>query len=220
MSWGRVLMIDEDALFRRLVTEYLASEGMELVSTSRVDIFAVSEAARSHIILVGRSIVDEQGVDIIEKLRSKSKAPVILISDARKESSEDISADVSAEMIKPFDLSELYERMLSLMEVRRGEEPVALCVEYDGLVADLENAVATVDGIPLQLSVKEVEMLHLLMSYPERIFSREEIASRVWGRLMTDNNIISVHINRIRNNVGRYRQNIVSVRGSGYRFKA
>ncbi len=217
MAWQRILMIDDDAVFRRMVSEYFTREGAELTDTSRADVFAFSEAARSQVILLGRSIAEEGGAALIKKLRGAGNTPLILISSVRDANVAGLSQLVSYEMFRPFDILELYRRVGMLLPEECGAADEA--AEYQGLRVSLKNGSAEADGITVSLCAKEAELLHLLITNPDRALSRKEIASRVWGRLMAEDGTISVHINRIRKKIGSYGSNIVAVRGLGYKFR-
>lgn len=217
MPWARILMIDEDAYFRRQVSEYLARKGIELVSTSRADIFAQNEAKRSHAVLLSRSII-EGNAELIQRMQNYRVCPLILISSAYDVPDPSLSAFIAEELIKPLDLNDLYNTLVSFIPK---DEPSIMNVQagYDGLCVNLADGTTSVDGAPVTLSDKEAELLCLLISNPDRIFSRDEIASRLWGRLLSDNSSITVLINHIRKKIGRYGGHIVAIRGSGYRFK-
>ena len=218
MSWARILMIDEDAAFRRLVSDYLARKGMELVSTSRIDIFAINEAKNVNAVLISRNLA-ESNRQMIQDHLSENRPPVIMISSLGDIPDESLSALADAELKKPMDLCVLYQILLSLLPCEKAILRPNKAV-YKGLSVDLEDGTAIADGIPISLCTKEAELLHLLMSNPNRIFSREEISSHIWGRLLPNNSTITVHINHIRKKIGCYSKNIVSIRGAGYRFEA
>ena len=91
MSWARILMIDEDAAFRRLVSDYLARKGMELVSTSRIDIFAINEAKNVNAVLISRNLA-ESNRQMIQDHLSENRPPVIMISSLGDIPDESLSA--------------------------------------------------------------------------------------------------------------------------------
>ena len=122
---------------------------------------------------------------------------------------------------KPFGFDELVARMIAL--IRREKEfkvtsgqPV---LSHGGLSFDTQSLVVTVDGRAVELTGKEREILKLLMSNPERVFSRERILNAAWGSQedpMT--NVIDVYVGRLRRKLGTCGGLIQTVRGLGYRF--
>lgn len=217
MPWGRILMIEEDAGLRRLVADYFAQEGMLIIPAAHTDRFAEVQAQSAHVILLSGRLAMAAGHGFVKKLRGAKQTPVILLEPYFSSSAQDITALVNDELIKPFDISDVYVKVLKLLPC--DDISTAPRVEYKGLTVDLENCIALADGDELGLPPREIELLHLLMSCIGSVISREEIASRVWGRLLSDDRVITVSINHIRSSIGGYRENIVSVRGVGYMFR-
>ena len=92
---------------------------------------------------------------------------------------------------------------------------------YEGLCIDCRRKVCTLDGEPVQLTKKELEILMLLLSNRGRIFSREQILHRVWSdKVIVLDRTIDVNITRLRRKIGRYGDKIVTRQGYGYGFEA
>lgn len=221
MPYGKILIIDEDAGLRRLISDYLAKNGMESFTTSRVDGLTVEAARYAEVIVLSRGAAEEGTGEAVSQLRGGRGIPIIVIA------SEAESGDI-AELLRqgadnvitrPFDIAELSLKIKALLRRREETEQEApTSCEYRGLKVDIAAYRVTADGTDVMLSPKEIELLFLLMSRREQVFGRSELSSRVWGRVLSDNRTIAVHINRIKKKIGRYAENIAAVRGVGYRF--
>lgn len=209
-------MIEDDASLRRLVAEYFGQEGVVLMATSRVDVYAVGAAAQAQVIILGDS--SETGVEqFVKRLRGERSVPVVLLVSKDTDEPLDGVEFVDAVVTKPFDIAELYSLVEGLLPA---DDIVAEpFVSAAGIEIDMQTFRASVDGEEVDLSTKEIQLLYLLVSHPGRVFSREELASRVWGRLLSDNHVIAVHINHIRDRIGGYKKNLCTLRGLGYMFR-
>jgi two-component system, OmpR family, alkaline phosphatase synthesis response regulator PhoP len=121
--------------------------------------------------------------------------------------------------LTPFHPRELEARLRHLFwKTGRGSRPDL--VEYGSLVLNLETYQAAIDGIPLDLTYMEYELLKFLASHPGRVFTRETLLSRVWGYdYYGGARTVDVHIRRLRAKLGEEHANLIAtVRSVGYRF--
>lgn len=221
MPYGKILMIDEDPQLRRLVTDYLQELGMEVNAISRIDGYAINAAERASVILLSNSVAGSKTGAYIPKLKGDRNTPLIVLASSGEPVDSMLYFQQGADQMlaKPFNIAELSLRINALLrrfekpDVDRGTETA-----FGGLSVDLKSYRVYVDGQSVELSPKEIEMLFLLVSHPEQIFSRGELSSRIWGRILSDNRTIAVHINRIKGKIGAYARHIVAIRGVGYRF--
>lgn len=224
MPYGKILMIDEDPQLRRLVTEHLQELGMEVHSTSRIDGYALNEAERSDVILLCNSVTGGSTGSYITKLKGGRNTPLIMLTSSGEPADSMLYFQHGADQMiaKPFNIAELalrIEALLRRLETHEDHHADTRAV-YDGLTVDLKSYTVTVDGEQAELSPKEIELLFLLISHCDQTFSRGEISSRIWGRILSDNRTIAVHINRIKSKIGSYASHISCVRGIGYKFDA
>ena len=221
MPYGKILMIDEDPQLRRLVTEHLQELGMEVHSTSRIDGYALNEAERSDVILLCNSVAGGSTGSYITKLKGGRNTPLIMLTSSGEPVDSMLYFQHGADQMiaKPFNIAELALRIEALLRrLETSEDHHITHASFDGLSVDLKSYTVTVDGQHVELSPKEIELLFLLISNRDQIFSRGEISSRIWGRILSDNRTIAVHINRIKSKIGSYASHITCVRGVGYKF--
>ena len=221
MPYGKILMIDDDPQLRRIVADYLQEQGMEVNAISRIDGYAMNAAERASVILLSNSVAGSKTGSYISKLKGDRDTPLIVLASSGEpvDSMSYFQQGADQMLAKPFNIAELSLRINALLrrfekpEVERGNKAA-----FDGLSVDLKSYRVHVDGETVELPPKEIELLYLLISHPDQIFSRGELSSRIWGRILSDNRTIAVHINRIKSKIGRYARHIVSIRGVGYRF--
>ena len=136
-------------------------------------------------------------------------------SDGRLTALEMGAADV---MSRPLDMAELTARVRAatartLLSVPFVKRPPVSC---GGLTADIMQYRATLDGEELDLPPKEIALLYLLIGSPGRVCTREEL-SRQLGSTGSERTV-NLHVSRLKKKIGRYSENIVPVRGVGYKF--
>ncbi len=221
MPYGRILIIDEDPQLKRLIAEQLEAKGMEVALVSRIDDYTLGAAERASVILLSSTVSCGDHGSSIAKLRGGRNTPLIMLADASDESDNMLYFRLGADQVvaKPFNAAELTLRIMALL--RRWEDTnyyQSTWACFRGLEVDLKKYSVTMDGQPVELTPKEIELLFLLVANPEKTFSRSELSSRVWGRILADNRTIAVHINHIKSKIGSYAKHITAVRGVGYKL--
>ena len=221
MPYGKILMIDEDPHLHRLVTEYLQETGMDVHSTSRIDGYALNEAEKADVILLCNDVAGNNTGAYIANLKGSRNTPLIMLASSGEPIDSIMYFRNGADQVlaKPFNIAELALRIEALLRrVETPEEHHTTKAAFNGLSVDLKSYTVSVDGSPAELSPKEIELLFLLISHTDQTFSRSELSSRIWGRILSDNRTIAVHINRIKSKIGTYARHITAVRGVGYKF--
>ena len=220
----RCLVVEDDEGNRLLLTRFLTQEGFEVeaVADGPSAIRAVTTDPPDVVILdLGLPGID--GIDVLRTIRRDSGVPVLVLTGRDDEAAKLAGFEVGADdyVVKPFSLAEINARVRAL--IRRGA-PIARKerIEFDRLVIDLGSAVATLDGVPIELRPKEFGLLAFMASDPGRCFSREELLEHVWGSTEGWQQAATVteHIHRLRARlaVDESHDWIQTVRGMGYRF--
>jgi len=170
------------------------------------------------------------GLDGLEVCRRVKSDPVtqsvgvIMVSAKGEEADVVIGLELGADdyIAKPFSPREILARARAVLRrgpMRQDRGPDERIV-HDGLVIDIVSHRVTVDDVPVKLTATEMRLLHFLASNPGRVFTRDQLLSRVIGEraVVVDRNI-DVHIGSVRRKLGAYRDVIQTLRGVGYRFK-
>jgi len=224
----RLLLVEDDRTLRHTLSFSLGREGYEVASVA--DGEAALEAARRpnlDLILLDVMLPGMSGVEVLRVLRGEGvTTPVIILSAKGDEVDRVVGLKVGADdyVTKPFSRPELLARIEAVLRRRRreppdGDEPAELT--FDGLRIDVARRIVTVDGDAIHLTTKEFDLLAHMAGSPGRIFTREQLLSRVWGYdYAGDDRTVDVHISWLRGKLRGQAQRdyFRTVRGVGYAF--
>ena len=167
------------------------------------------------------------GFDVCKQIRQTSNVPIIIISAKAEEQERILGLDIGADdyVIKPFSPREVLMRVKTVLR-RVADESVdekSIKIEVAGLVIDMNSYEASVNGKPVILTKKEIEILWLFATNPGRVFTRDHLLENIWGyEYFGDTRTVDTHIKRIRtkldidDSVGF---DIKTVWGVGYKFE-
>ena len=221
----RILVVEDDAAVRRLVTTTLDMHGYAVreAKTATQALLELSSQAPDLAIL-DLGLPDGDGVDVIRSLRGWSALPVIVLS-ARLEDADKVAAlDAGADdyLAKPFGMMELVSRVNALL--RRASAPSAAVDDQltRGPIVLVASAhTVHVDGVPVTLTLKEFDLLQALMQNAGHVLSRSQLLEDVWGiTYVGETRTVDVHIQTLRQKLaaacGGSDAWIHTVRGVGY----
>ena len=226
---ARILLCDDDRQFCQSVRSTLADHGYLVTVTHTAAQARCCLAERSFsLLLLDLMLPDTDGLDLLAELRRNSMIPV-LVTSARTEQGDRMAAlELGADgyLPKPFDLRELRARMDACLR-RAGEpwlgQPGANILDADGVRLDTRQRRVWVNDESVNLTLKEFDLLQLLMTNIGQVCRSEELLWQVWGY---DEGIqtrtLSVHIGRLRQKIEDDHSNpqrIVTVPGVGYMFR-
>lgn len=213
---ARVLIVEDDAHIRRFVRLALEAEGHEVHEADGLKRGLIEAGTRRpDLIVLDLGLPDGDGVALIRDLRSWSAVPVIVLSarsgEAHKISALDSGADDY--LVKPFALAELLSRMRALMRRSYGVESETL--ELRGLCINEATRRVLVEGVAVELSRSEFELLAALVKRCDRVLTRTMLEEQVLpGGGQVESNVLDVHISSLRRKIGE--GYIRTVRGVGY----
>lgn len=166
------------------------------------------------------------GYALTRWLRDRSDVPIIMLTARREEIDRIAGLEMGADdyVVKPFSPQELVSRVRAVL--RRGGEKSADAerpLNLEHLSIDPRSRTATVDQQPIELTVKEFDMLYLLARHPRQVFSRDHLLERVWGMSeYIDPGTVTVHVRRLREKIEADPSNpkhLLTVWGVGYKFE-
>lgn len=227
---SKILIIEDDDNILQLEKDYLEAAGYE--TESAVDGAAGVQMALEgdfDLVLLDIMLPEINGFQVCKKIRAFKNIPIILVS-AKKEDPDKINGlEFGADdyVVKPFSPSELAARVKAhINRYRRltSSAPGNASVLQTGeLSLNKESGDARLNGEELNLTKKEFEVLYLLASHPDTVFSKNELFEKVWGYdSLGDTSTLTVHINRLRDKFKEIDANadyIKTIWGRGYRFK-
>lgn len=225
---AKILIVEDEAVIAEAVSAYLQKEGhrvtVELTGTSAADRI---DGETFDLVVLDLMLPGISGEDLCRRLRRKAATPVLMLTAKSDETSLISGFRIGADdyMTKPFSPRELVVRVEAILR-RAGGRASADIIEFgEGrFKADLKSRCLYRDGELIHLTPIEFDLLEKLMSYPDRIFSREEIISSCMGCDFdgTDRTVDS-HIRNLRSKIEEDRKNprfILTQRGKGFYFHA
>ena len=176
------------------------------------------------LVLLDIMLPGQDGVEILKKLKNSSataSVPVIMATAKGSEYDKVPSLDLGADdnLTKPFGMMEMVSRVNAVLR-RCGASDEKNVLKAGGLVLDDAARTVTVDGEKTDLTYKEFEILRLFLSHPENVFSRDRLFSEVWGEnYIGESRTVDMHIRTLRQKLGKYGENIKTVRNVGYKME-
>lgn len=218
-----ILLADDDVHLANFLSKSLESEGYA-VHTALDEDTAVAELRRQNykLIILDLNFGQTDGLKLLEKLRAEGlETPVIVLSARNKVSDRVQSLRLGADdyVTKPFSFQELAARAHALL--RRKADPTLNVLRVEDLELDPAMRRVTRRDREIKLSIKEFQLLHLLMRHAGNEVTRQELMHEVWGSQPgSDSNLVDVYVNYLRKKVEfpREARLIYTVRGVGYRL--
>ena len=217
-----ILIVDDEPDIIEILRYNLEKEGYKTYSaTNGLEAVAKAESILPDLILLDVMLPDMDGIQTCETIRSKPELRDTLIAflTARSEDYSAIAgfqAGADDYITKPIRPKVLISRIQSLLKRTRQQVDTNI-ISYNEIVLNKEKMLVEMDGVSLTLPNKEFRLLELLISKPERVFTRKEIYSLIWGSdIIVGDRTIDVHIRKLREKLQeRY---IYTIKGVGYVF--
>jgi DNA-binding response OmpR family regulator len=228
MRAERVLVVDDEERIRSLVGTYLRAEGFEVDEAATGEDALVKLRRRlPDLVILDVRLPGRDGFEVLRELRRDSEVYVIMLTARTEEADKLVGLTVGADdyITKPFSPRELVARVKAVL--RRGREPRRPddeLLQFEGLEIDLAGRQVHVDGMPVELTTLEFDLLVALAAAPGRVFSRGQLIERVWGwDFFGDERVVDVHVRNLRRALGDSADSprfIGTVRGVGYKLVA
>jgi two-component system alkaline phosphatase synthesis response regulator PhoP len=219
-----IYYVEDDDNIRDLVVYTLNQSGFEALGVKNADEFyAASKKQSPALVLLDIMLPGDDGLSILKVLKTNKKTaviPVIMVTARGTEYDKVIGLDSGADdyIAKPFGMMELVARVRALLR-RTNLNSSPEILKEGGLVVDRQKHIVTVNNKNITLTLKEFELLYLLMANRGIVLTREQILESIWdfsydGGTRT----VDVHITTLRQKLGEYGNLIDTIRGVGYRF--
>jgi len=229
---ARIMVVEDENLIREMIVIALEEEGYDVIATSdgrqALNILQRRETEEQQIDLIILDLMLPQvnGLDICRLLRYQGNiVPILIVSAKASETDRVLGLEVGADdyLTKPFSMRELVARCRALIRRQRLiQNPQAYLREYKEIKMFTQECRVTVRALEVNLSPKEFKLLELFMSYPRRVWSREQLIEQVWGMdFLGDTKTVDVHIRWLREKIEKdpsQPEYLITVRGFGYRF--
>jgi two-component system response regulator RegX3 len=224
----KILVVEDEVGFRDPLVYQLKKEGYEVCEAADgEEALSQFKAENPDLILLDLMLPKINGNDVCQMIRKTSNVRIIMHSAKESPFDKVRGLEIGADdyVTKGTETAELFARIRAVL--RRGVDPqveVGNVLEAGGVHMDIERHEVEVNGIRVQMPLKEFELLELLLENVNRVLTRGQIIDRVWGTdYFGDTKTLDVHIKRIRSKIEEdpsRPKHLVTVRGLGYKFEA
>jgi len=218
-------VVDDEPDILELVSVNLSRANFDVRTfENAASFFRFVEREIPHVVILDLMLPDADGLEVCKTLKKDpafSHIPVIMLTAKKEETDKVLGLEIGADdyVTKPFSPKELVARVKAVL--RRGrQETAGERIEIRDLALDPGKYEVTVGGKPVTLTTTEFRILHLLISQPGRVFTREKILDHLWGRdKAVIDRTVDVHVKNLRDKLGKAGKMIGNVRGIGYKLE-
>ena len=223
MEGTYILVVDDESRMRKLLKDFLIAKGYKILEAEDGEkAIEVFEENRNKIKLILLDVMMPKldGWSVLRKIRQESNVPVIMLTARGEEQDELFGFELGVDeyISKPFSPKILVARVEAILKRVYGD--IKEVKDYGGITIDQEGRTVKVDGKPIDLSLREYELLKYLLDNENIALSRDKILNNVWNYdYYGDSRTIDSHIKKIRHKLGKKGKYIETIRGIGYRFE-
>lgn len=202
----RILLVDDEPLILKGLRFSLQQEGYEIDQAADGE-EALDKILRNQydLVLLDVMLPKLSGIEVCQRVRETSDVPIIMLTAKGEDMDKILGLEYGADdyMTKPFNILEVKARIKTILRRAAGRrEPQKPQLSGGGLFLDAATRSVEADGKPVNLTVKEFDLLQLFMSTPGRVYSREELLETIWGYdYIGDFRTVDVHIRRLREKI-------------------
>lgn len=218
----KILVTEDNENIRKLIVTYLVEAGYEaFVASNGIEALEIMEKESIDLLIADIMMPEMDGHVLVKSLRdSNYLLPVLMITakDGFEDMKEGFVSGIDDYMVKPVDMDEVLLRVSALL--RRARISADKRITIGQITADSETLTVTGKEKSVLLPNKEFQLLFKLMSYPDKIFTRQDLMEKIWGMdNETEERTVDVHVKRLREKFEDLPDfSIVTVRGLGYKL--
>ena len=224
----RILVVDDEENIREVIKEYAEFEGHQV--SEACDGMQAVEMVKNNdydIIIMDVMMPRLDGYSACKEIRKIKQIPVLMLSARGEEYDKLFGFELGIDdyVVKPFSPKEVMARVNAIVKRNSGAAaaaaPAPETVKFGGLEINFTSRDVYIDGVKANLTPKEYDLLFDLVRNKNIALTRNKLLEEVWGYdFFGDDRTIDTHIKMLRNNLGPYRNYIVTLRGMGYKFEA
>ena len=218
-----ILVVDDEQRMRKLIKDFLTVKNYKILEAKdgeeALEVFEENKE-KIKMVLLDVMMPKIDGWTVLRKIRQESKVPVIMLTARGEEQDELFGFELGVDeyISKPFSPKILVARIEAILKRTNGEKNSRR--NYGGIEIDEVGRTVTVDGKPIELSLREYELLKYLLDNEKVALSRDKILNNVWNYdYYGDSRTIDSHIKKIRHKLGKKGKYIETIRGIGYKFE-
>lgn len=220
-----IFCVEDDDSIRDLMIYTLISAGFEVVGFHEGEsFFAELKRRKPDLIMLDVMLPGEDGISILKKIRADQASadiPVIMATAKGTEFDKVIGLDLGADdyLTKPFGMMEMLSRIKAVLRRSKPKEEKTV-LSVGELELNLNEYTVSVKGERVKLTLKEFEMLKMFMEHIGRVYTRDQLLSKIWGTdYVGETRTVDVHIGTLRTKLGDCGDYIHTIRGVGYRME-
>lgn len=226
MANTTVLIVDDEAAIRDMIETALDAAGLQSLQAENArDALVLIVDQRPDLVLLDWMMPDTSGLELLRRLRRDeltAALPVIMLTAKTEEHNllQGLGSGADDYIAKPFSPRELVARIHALLR-RKNPNHSERPIQVDQLVYDPVSHRVSIAGKPVDMGPTEFRLLGFFLNHQDRVYSRDQILSHVWGgNVYMDERTVDVHIRRLRKALAlaAHDRFIQTVRGAGYRF--
>lgn len=222
---AKILVVDDEQKIREVIREYSEFNGFEVTEAADgMTAVGLCKLNDYDLIIMDIMMPKLDGFTACKEIKKLKDIPMIMLSARSEEYDKLFGFELGIDdyVVKPFSPKELMARVNAVLARHQGlaqAQPQEL--EFGGLSINIAARTVAVDGEKVELTPKEYDLLFYLVENRNIALSRDKLLSDIWGYdFFGDDRTIDTHIKNLRNNLGKYRDYIVTLRGVGYKFEA
>lgn len=220
----KLLVVDDEDKILEVIKEYAEFSGYEVTEAADgMSAIGLCKLNDYDLIIMDVMMPKLDGFSSVKEIKKIKDIPVIMLSARGEEYDKLFGFELGIDdyVVKPFSPKELMARVNAVLQRKSGSENnSAQVMKFDGLKVNFAARTITVDGERVNLTPKEYDLLFYLIQNKNIALSRDKLLSDIWGYdFFGDDRTIDTHIKNLRNNLGPYRNFIVTLRGVGYKFE-
>lgn len=221
----RLLVVDDEEDLCEILQFNLESEGYEVDTANSAEEVLKKDLNQYKLLILDVMMGGMSGFKLADKLKKDEQTanlPIIFITAKDTENDMLTGFNLGADdyISKPFSIREVIVRVKAVLRRSNGTKNQSDILTVDELTLDIAQKKVFLEGEPISLTKKEFELLHLLVSHPGRVYTREDMLKQVWtDEVFVLDRTIDVNITRLRKKLGSFGQHIVTRLGYGYCFE-
>lgn len=223
---ARILVVEDEPDLRSLLDRQLQRAGYKVVlAEDGVDALEKAWGEPLDLILLDLMLPHLDGTEVCRRLKRDERTarlPIVMLTARQEPVDRIVGFELGADdyITKPFNLRELVLRVGAVLRRSRGDEVGPTLVGFDGVMVDPAARTVQVDEREIHLTTREFDLLHFLLTHPNRVFSRSELLRQVWDYDFSGyDRTVDAHVARLRRKLGEHGDAIETAWGIGYKFR-
>ena len=223
----KILIADDNKQITSILEEYSKSQGYTpIIALDGLEAITKFIEEKPDVVLLDVMMPKKDGFDVCRDIRKISNVPVIMVTARGEDFEKIMGLDIGADdyIVKPFSPSEVMARVRAILRrISRDDEKQLQIFEFDNLKINLADYSISINNIDISLTKKEIEILWTLATNKNKVFSRDNLLSSLWGYdYLGDNRTVDSHIKRLRAKLDEFEHktwDIKTIWGVGYKLE-